>query len=239
MDAHDVFVGISGGRVLDVATGRGGFAVELAEGLKDYAEIIGVDSNPAHERAFLQSAAGRTGFLFKVMDANRLDFADRTFDTVCVSNSLHHFEHSEIVLQEMLRVLHPGGRMIVAEMYRDRQTDTQMTHVLLHHWWAAIDQLQGIIHRETYSRNKLIELVKQCGVSSLEAHDQKTLDEDPLDAELLAELDQIIDSYIQKAEEHPDLQARGEELRRRVHSIGYHSATRLLIIAHKSPQDLF
>jgi hypothetical protein len=127
--------------------------------------------------------------------------------------------------------------MIVAEMYRDSQADTQMTHVLLHHWWAEIDQLQGISHRETYSRAELIELVKQCGVANLEVHDQNFLDEDPLDAELLSELDEIIDNYIQKAEGHPDLQTRGEELRGRVHKVGYHGATRLVIIAQKSPHD--
>ncbi len=236
MEPQDVFGRISGGKVLDVATGRGGFAVELAEGLKDYSEIIGVDNNPAHKSAFFQSAAGKTGMRFMVMDANRLDFADGTFDTVCVSNSLHHFDHPEVVLQEILRVLHHGGRMIVAEMYRDGQTDTQMTHVLLHHWWAAIDQLKGIIHRETYSRAELIEMVQQCGVADLVVHDQNFMDEDPLEAELLAELDGIIDSYIQKAEGYPDLQARGEELRRRVHNTGYHNATRLVIIAQKSYQ---
>ena len=41
----DILGHISGGRVLDVATGSGGFIHFLLDGLKDYIEILGVDNN--------------------------------------------------------------------------------------------------------------------------------------------------------------------------------------------------
>jgi len=56
------------------------------------------------------------------MDAREMAFADASFYTVCISNSLHHMADLERVLAEMARVLRPKGRFIVAEMYCDGQT---------------------------------------------------------------------------------------------------------------------
>jgi hypothetical protein len=49
----------------------------------------------------------------------------------------------------------------------------------------------------------------------------------------MAELGPVFERYIQRAEGHPDLQKRGEELRKRVEQIGFHSATTLTMIAQK------
>ena len=125
--AKDILGEISGGRVLDVATGGGGFIHFLLDGLKDYAEIIGVDASERAAKAFAESFAGKANIRFEPMDAQHLDFADGWFDTVSVSNSLHHFEDAQAVLREMVRVLRPGGQLVLAEMYRDGQSETQMS----------------------------------------------------------------------------------------------------------------
>jgi ubiquinone/menaquinone biosynthesis C-methylase UbiE len=88
------------------------------------------------EPAFRKTFKDRKGIDFVKMDAQEMTFADASFDTVCIANSLHHVAGLRRVLAEMTRVLRPKGRFIVAEMYCDGQTDPQMTHVLLHHWWA-------------------------------------------------------------------------------------------------------
>ena len=88
------------------------------------------------EPAFRKTFKDRKGIDFVKMDAQEMTFADASFDTVCIANSLHHVADLRRVLAEMARVLRPKGRFIVAEMYCDGQTDPQMTHVLLHHWWA-------------------------------------------------------------------------------------------------------
>jgi hypothetical protein len=123
--------------------------------------------------------------------------------------------------------------MIVAEMVRDGQTDTQMTHVLLHHWWAEVDRLQGIVHKETYSRGELSEMVGNLVLSDLVIHAFDELEEDPHDPELLAELDGIIGTYVGKAEGNSALQSRGEGLRERVHTVGFHNATSVVFIGRK------
>lgn len=119
---------ISGGRVLDVATGNGNFVGVLADNLRDYTEIIGIDTNTraldAARKNFTQDRIH-----FQVMDATRLEFPDDSFDTVNIAYSLHHLEQLPQEFAEMRRVRKLSGHLIVAEMYRDNPTDTQLTHV--------------------------------------------------------------------------------------------------------------
>ena len=229
----DMLGQISGGRVLDVATGSGGFIHFLLEGLKDYTEIIGIDTNERAAAAFAEGFKDKPNIHFETGDALQLSYPDASFDLVCISNSLHHFEQPQVVLRQMERVLRPGGHLIVAEMYRDGQTDTQMTHVHLHHWWAAVDRTAGIVHNETYTRAELVELVSALRLSDLDLYDLSGLDEDPKAPEILTELAPVFDRYIQRAEGHPDLQSRGEELRTRVAEIGFHGATTLVSVGLK------
>jgi ubiquinone/menaquinone biosynthesis C-methylase UbiE len=146
----DILNTIQGGKILDVATGRGGFIPFLLENIQKIEEIIAIDNNARGEVAF--QAFKDQPVHFQVMDAANLDFEAETFDTVCIANSLHHMADLPAVLAEMLRVLKTGGTFLVYEMYRDGQQETQLTHVHLHHWWAAIDTGMGIPHNETYTR---------------------------------------------------------------------------------------
>jgi len=100
--------GIDGGRVLDVATQEGGFVQILMGNLKGYTEIVGID---IHERAIetAQSTIGQESVWFLVMNAEQLDFEDDSFDTASISASLHHLSNIQRVLEEMKRVLKPGG----------------------------------------------------------------------------------------------------------------------------------
>ena len=202
------------------------------EGLKDHTEIIGVDNNERAAATFAESFKENPKVHFQTMDAHHLDFDDSSFDLVCISNSLHHLDPMP-VLREMKRVLRPGGLLLVSEMYRDGQTETQMTHVHLHHWWAAVDMVNGVMHRETYQRQELIEMVDSLGLGKEAVYDLSNLDENPKDPAIIIELEPVFERYIQRAEGHPDLQARGEELKVRVKEVGFHSATTLVVMGRK------
>jgi ubiquinone/menaquinone biosynthesis C-methylase UbiE len=234
VDPREILKHIPGGRILDVATGSGGFIHLLMNGLKDYTEIIGVDNNDIAALHFADSFKEKTDIHFKKMDAHQLGFPDSSFDTVCLANSLHHFENPRVALQEMMRVLRPCGYFILAEMYRDRQTETQMTHVHLHHWWAAVDRINGGIHNETFLREEINAFLTQLELKSLALYDLSDIGENPKNVENLTELDLVIDQYIQRAAGHPILQDRGEELRKRLKEIGVHSAASLFAVGTKT-----
>ncbi len=224
---------VSGGRVLDVATGTGGFVRVLLDGLRDHAEIVGIDTNGDRAAAFAAAFADAPRVRFARMDAHGLAFPDASFDTVCVSNSLHHFADPVPVLAEMLRVLRPGGHLVINEMYRDGQSEPQMTHVELHHWWAAVNRLSGEIHRDTYERAQIVEIVEGLGLSDVRFLDLDDPAEDAHDPEAVADLEATIDRYVVLAGGHPGLQARGEMLRARLREIGVRGATQLLVVGRR------
>ncbi len=225
----------SAGRILDVATGRGHNIAGLIEVFRDYDEAIGIDTL---EKGF---ADGLETFKdkrvsFRQMTAEQLDFPDASFDTVAISNSLHHLDDTQLALQEMARALKPDGFFILNEMFRDDQTETQMTHVLLHDWWAAVDTVAGISHRETYTRQQIVDMIEAMGLSDVEYEDYADLSGDPHDEKTLNQLSPVCDSYPDKIKDKPEydsLAGRGQELKQRLHSIGLHWATQLLVIGRK------
>jgi SAM-dependent methyltransferase len=229
----DILGQLPGGRVLDVATGAGGFVHFLLEGLHSYTEIIGIDTNTRGEAAFTAAFSEKPGTHFQAMDALHMTFDDASFDLVCIANSLHHFDDPMPVLREMKRVLRPGGYILISEMYCDNQTETQQTHVALHHWWAAVDRASGVVHNETYRRDEIVGLVENLCLSNVRYYDLSDTADDPHADEILNQLNPAIDRYIQRAEGYADLQARGEQLRQRVKEIGFHSAASLLILGEK------
>jgi ubiquinone/menaquinone biosynthesis C-methylase UbiE len=127
---------LTGGRVLDVASGRGGSIHFLLENLPACDEIIGIDITPVDAAA--QAAFEGKNVRFLQMDAARLDFPDASFDTVFIANSLHHLADLPGALAEITRVLTPGGHFIVLEMYRDDQELRQRVHEIGFHSAAAL-----------------------------------------------------------------------------------------------------
>ena len=232
---EEVLGSISGGRVLDIATLEGRFVQILIEKLKDYREIIGIDLN---ERAIenARDAFHQEDVQFMVMDAERLDFEDESFDTVCISASLHHLANIERVLDEMKRVLKPGGHFILAEMHREAQSDAERTTTYLHQWAAEVDSALGRLHNSTFTRQELVDYVVAIGLSKVEFYD--VVDEDPVtkDETRIKQIEDVIDMIIQRAEETSNFKEfleRGEILRKRLHEVGALSEPILIAVGEK------
>ncbi len=233
-DYFDLLKQIDGGRVLDAATGSGGFVHFLREHLKSYHSITGIDSNLKLEAAFRESFKEEGRVQFQAGNVMRLEFADASFDTAAIANSLHHLDDPLGALRELLRVLRPGGNLIVLEMYRDGQTETQMTHVHLHHWWAEVDRANGVVHHETFRRSEIEAMLVNLGLFEMRVAIIDETSDDPRDPEIQKQLDPVFDRYIQRAAGHPELQERGEELRRRTAEIGFHSAASMIVLGRKA-----
>lgn len=226
---------IAGGRVLDVATGRGGFIGVLKGCLKSYTEIVGIDVNEkAIETA--RNSYGEENIQFIRMNAEHLGFKDQCFDTVNASKSLHHLANVPQVLREMKRVLKLGGRLVVCDMHWNAQTEAQRTDVYIHQWAAEVDTLLGFVHNRTFARQELMDFVEGLGFSNIVSYDWIDTDSDPMDAEALREKEEIIARYLQRAKETPNyqiLRQRGEELLRRLHAVGVQSEPLLVIVGKK------
>jgi ubiquinone/menaquinone biosynthesis C-methylase UbiE len=93
---------IDAGKILDVATGSGGFIHFLLDEFGEYEEIIGIDSSERGAAVFAESFKDKPNIRFVRMDANHMDFPDASFDTVCMANSAHHFPDS-VPVRDVLR----------------------------------------------------------------------------------------------------------------------------------------
>jgi SAM-dependent methyltransferase len=226
---------IDGGRVLDVATQEGHFTQILKENLKAYSEIVGIDIN---ERTIeiAQDTIGQEGVRFLVMNAEQLDFADESFDTVSISASLHHLSNIQRVLQEMKRVLKTGGHFILAEMHRDGQMEAELTSVYLHHWVAELDSELGRLHNRTFTRQELVDYVASLGLRKVEVYDSFDRASDPMGKGRIDQLEGLIDRVIQRSEgisNNSEFKEQGEKLRKRLYEVGAQREPILVVIGKK------
>ena len=102
-----------GDGVLDVACGPGNFSRDFAGTVGEDGLVVGVDaSRPMLERAVHETRDARLGNLcFVFADAAALPFRDSSFDAVCCFAALNLFPDPYRALDEMRRVLYPGGRI--------------------------------------------------------------------------------------------------------------------------------
>ena len=110
------------GKILDIGTGRGFTAVELA---RRGAGVTTIDmSEEMLKSAYLHAVdAGLADRIeFQLADGGDLPFEEGCFEAVIMINVLHHLENPAAVLPEIARVLMPGGRLIVSD-FTDRGFD--------------------------------------------------------------------------------------------------------------------
>lgn len=108
-----------GAKVLDVAGGTGDIATLLARRAGDSGQVWLTDIN-AEMLTRGRDRLNDAGYALPAMrcDAEKLPFAANYFDCVTVAFGLRNMTHKDIALAEMLRVLRPGGRLVVLEFSR-------------------------------------------------------------------------------------------------------------------------
>jgi demethylmenaquinone methyltransferase/2-methoxy-6-polyprenyl-1,4-benzoquinol methylase len=108
-----------GMRVLDIAGGTGDLARAFADRAGDTGLVVLSDINEAMLRAGRDKLLDKGRMLPLVQcDAERLPFADDSFDVVSVAFGLRNMTHKDVALAEMRRVIRPGGKVLVLEFSR-------------------------------------------------------------------------------------------------------------------------
>jgi MPBQ/MSBQ methyltransferase len=103
--------------ILDVGCGIGGTSRYLGNKLKDQGtQVTGISLSPKQVERATQLAKEREldNVNFKVMDALKMDFPDNSFDLVWGCESGEHMPDKAKYVEEMTRVLKPGGTLVIA-----------------------------------------------------------------------------------------------------------------------------
>jgi demethylmenaquinone methyltransferase / 2-methoxy-6-polyprenyl-1,4-benzoquinol methylase len=114
-----------GERMLDLCAGTMDVAA-LARRRAPRARIVGADFS----LPMLSRGVAKTGLPASAADALNLPFASAAFDAVTVVFGMRNLESFEAGLEELARVLRPGGRLGVLEFFRARSAGPRLVHCL-------------------------------------------------------------------------------------------------------------
>lgn len=133
----------AGSRVLDVATGTGDLAIELARRVSPGGRVVGSDFSEGMLSRARVKGARVAGLSFEWGDALRLPYDDGSFDAATVGFGARNFSDLQDGLAEMARVVRPGGRVVVL----DFTTPTRPPLSLFYRVW--FDRLVPLLGRLT------------------------------------------------------------------------------------------
>lgn len=183
--ARDRFVAIAGtdgwpyAKALEIGAGTGFFSLNLRQaGVLD--EVHVTDISPGMVEATERNAE-RLGFTIegRTADAERLPYEDGTFDIVVGHAVIHHLPDVEQAFREMLRVLKPGGRVVICGE-PTRYGDFVARRLSRATWWATtrITRLPFVRNRWARPQQQLDESSRAAALESVV--DLHTFDPDEL-----------------------------------------------------------
>ena len=105
--------------ILDIACGTGDFSLAIAGRMHPDSRITGLDLSEGM-LAVMRDKVAKAGLEGRICceqgDSEAMRFAEASFDVVTIAFGIRNFAHREAALREILRVLKPGGRLVILEL---------------------------------------------------------------------------------------------------------------------------
>ena len=130
--------------IMDVATGTGDFAIKICQKLKPKA-LTGIDIsegmlNIGREKA--RRAGLERHIRFIKEDCAALSFPDGSFDAVTVAFGVRNFEHLDLCLKEIHRVLVSGGHLVILELSKPK---SPVVKILYNMYTKIVPPVMGML----------------------------------------------------------------------------------------------
>ncbi len=110
--------------MLDIATGTADLAISLIK-YKHPFQVIGIDISEGmleYGKKKIEKLELTEQIILQVGNGEALEFPDNSFDVITIGFGIRNFEHPEIGLSEMLRVLKKDGELVILEFSRPKST---------------------------------------------------------------------------------------------------------------------
>ena len=113
----------AGQQILDIAGGTGDLSAKFAKRVGPEGKVVLADINSSmlnvgRDKLYDHGCANNLEFV--QADAQHLPFADNTFDCITIAFGLRNVTDKDLALQSMLRVLKPGGRLLILEFSKPK-----------------------------------------------------------------------------------------------------------------------
>jgi ubiquinone/menaquinone biosynthesis C-methylase UbiE len=165
------------GSLLDIAVGRGEFLKFAMGSFRSWRSAAGIDIDPESLTIANKEFAGSPVILI-LGSALSMPFTSHYFDTVTMSNTLHHIEPLPALFSETTRVIKPDGLVIINEMLNENLSDIPETYMLYHRFIAEMDNQLGRYHREPFALKEIMAIIKSSKLQILDhfVHSESTGD---------------------------------------------------------------
>ena len=152
----------AGDRVLDLAGGTGDIAALLLPRVGEQGDVVVGDINASMLRVGRDRLLDRgllAGLRWAQMDAESLPFPDDSFDAVTIAFGLRNVTDKQRALEQMRRVLKPGGRALILEFSRVNQEWLQPLYDF--HSFRVLPRLGKLIADDESSYRYLAESIRK------------------------------------------------------------------------------
>jgi ubiquinone/menaquinone biosynthesis C-methylase UbiE len=153
------------GSLLDIAVGRGDFLKFALSSFHSWQRAAGIDADPDTLEVANQSL-GNSSVILVNGSALAMPFISRYFDTITISNALHHIEDLKSLFEETFRVCKPDGLIVINEMVNENHSRLQEPYMLYHRFIAGVDNQLGRYHHEPFTLKELLSMVKSSGLNT-------------------------------------------------------------------------
>jgi len=160
-------------QILDVGTGRGYMALQLASHIP-MTSVVGIDFSPTQIRAAERLRKKRRvgNCRYQLGNAMEIPFREDHFDAIVSVGSIKHWPDPQKGVSEMRRVLAPGGWAVISE------TDKEVSDEALRQFMARFKAwylwnpllfwgLRHIIFGESYSHQEIVAFFKAAGFKNI------------------------------------------------------------------------
>ena len=134
----------SGQRVLDLAGGTGDLSKKFSSLVGSSGQVVLADINEAMLKIGRDRLidSGKSGNIdITQLDAEKLPFADNTFDCICIAYGLRNITKKEAALKSMRRVLKPGGRLVILEFSKPNNIALSKAYDAFSSLWPVAGKL--------------------------------------------------------------------------------------------------